>query len=345
MTRRGGLVTGAVVLLLLSGCGRGAIDRTGTPGLDIAEAALKGGSPEIALQVADGVLKSNGSNVDALCVQGDALTELGHMDEATASYSAARKLDPNSIRARLGLARLRLGTDPAGAETLYLEVLQHDPRNVVALSDLGIARDLLGRHADAQDAYRRALGINPELQAAQVNLALSLAMSGDGQNATRILRPLATGPGASRKLRHDYAAVLAMSGNRSEAEQVLAPDLSATEINQFLDTMGNRGQAQAVSLLAAPVPLAASEPLAGDNGVQVQLAASPSEDAAQAEWQHLEEQLPTVLAGHQAVVTRNDHDGHTFWRLRTNGFTDAAAAKAFCDQLRSANAACMVVTR
>ena len=48
----------------------------------------------------------------------------------------------------------------------------------MALNDLGIARDLQGRHTDAQTAYRSALGVDPDMRAAQVNLALSLAMSG-----------------------------------------------------------------------------------------------------------------------------------------------------------------------
>ena len=51
----------------------------------------------------------------------------------------------------------------------------------MALNDLGIARDLQGRHTDAQMAYRQALGISPEMSAAQVNLALSLAMGGQSQ--------------------------------------------------------------------------------------------------------------------------------------------------------------------
>ena len=35
----------------------------------------------------------------------------------------------------------------------------------VALNDLGIARDLQGRHTDAQTAYREALGVNPDMAA------------------------------------------------------------------------------------------------------------------------------------------------------------------------------------
>jgi Flp pilus assembly protein TadD len=50
------------------------------------------------------------------------------------------------------------------------------------------------------------------MSGAQVNLALSLAMSGRADDAAPLLRPLASAPNASRKLRHDLAALLAMRG-------------------------------------------------------------------------------------------------------------------------------------
>lgn len=117
---------------------------------------------------------------------------------------------------------------------LFLEVLQKEPRDAVAWSNLGIARDLQGRHTDAQAAYRQALGLNPEMHAAQVNLALSLAMSGQGARALPLIQPLASAPGASRKLRHDYAAVLAMSGKRTEAQAILSADLTPEEVRQAM---------------------------------------------------------------------------------------------------------------
>jgi Flp pilus assembly protein TadD len=331
MTRWKTLAALAAVLAIPGGCGKQAVDRNGTPSLSVAEAALQGGSDEVALQVANGILSSYGGNAEALCVKGDALTGLGRMQEAKASYDAAMEADPGSTRARLGLGRLRLATDPAGAEALFLEVLQHDTRNAVAFSDLGIARDLQGRHADAQQAYRQALGINPELTAAQVNLALSMAISGDGPGAARLIKPIATAPSASRKLRHDYAAVLALSGDPTEAERVLAPDLSPGEIHQFLEAIAAGGATH----IAAPIAVVRLP--------QVQLAAAETENMAQAEWQRLQERFPAVLAGHHPLVIKIDQAGHTFWRLRVADFADGADATAFCQQLRVRNAACVVL--
>ena len=59
------------------------------------------------------------------------------------------------------------------------------------MTDLGIALDLQERHAEAQAAYRQALDAAPDLDAARVDLGLSLALSGDGAAGAQVLRPLA----------------------------------------------------------------------------------------------------------------------------------------------------------
>lgn len=237
------------LVLGLAGCAdTGSSNLTfGTPGLSVADAALRGGSPQVALQVTVGILARSPDNVEALAVRGDALTMLGQFDDASASFSRALQRDRSSIRAKTGLGRLRLATNPAEAEILFLEVLQSNPRDTTALNNLGIARDLQGRHQDAQLVYRQALGINPDMAAGQINLALSFAMSGQGANAIRLIQPLASSPNASMKVRHDYAAVLAMSGRREEAERILSVDLSAAEVRQVMaefEQAGRRGNAE-----------------------------------------------------------------------------------------------------
>lgn len=229
---------GLALLLTVSGCGTMVSSGTGTrtPGLNVAEAALQGGAGQIALQVSDGVLRDSPNNVRAMEIKGDALTLLGDYDQAEGIFQALLAKDPNSVRAGIGLGRVRLAKDPAAAEVLFQKVLQHDPKNVTALNNLGIARDLQGRHAQAQPAYREALAINPDLESAQVNLALSMAISGQGPAAIKLLQARATQPGAPTRVKHDYAVVLAMAGNRAGAERVLSDDMPPDEARQLLDS-------------------------------------------------------------------------------------------------------------
>jgi cell division septation protein DedD len=78
---------------------------------------------------------------------------------------------------------------------------------------------------------------------------------------------------------------------------------------------------------------------------EVQLAAMPSEEAAQAEWRRLQEQMPEILGGHQPLVTKVERDGKAFWRLRTGGFADSSEVTAFCAHIRAAGTACVATTQ
>ena len=73
----------------------------------------------------------------------------------------------------------------------------------------------------------------------------------------------------------------------------------------------------------------------------VQFAATRSEEAARADWQRLQRRVPE-LAGRQPIVAKLEREGQpTLWRLRTGGFADLAAARAFCEPLRAREIACV----
>ncbi|HEY1935309.1 MAG TPA: tetratricopeptide repeat protein [Acetobacteraceae bacterium] len=330
----------------------------GTPGLNVAKAALDGGSPQIALQVVDRILTTLPDSEAALVVQGDALTALGRPVEGTVSYNKALAVNPASVGARIGLGRLSLASAPAQSESLFLAALHDDPRNTTALNDLGVARDLQGNHIGAQQAYRQALGVNPDLNSAQVNLALSLAMTGDSGHAVAMIRPLAEEPGASPKVRQNFAAVLAMSGDREAARQILSPDMSPQDVDRALDAFAAARSGGPVPLTAAPpapeaqpiaaqpvvqTTMAVARPMPGAaRNVQVQFAAVPTEADARADWRRLRQLMPTLLNNRVPVFTRIDLNGQVFWRVRTGGFADDTAAEGFCQQVRQAGAHCAI---
>ena len=65
------------------------------------------------------------------------------------------------------------------------------------------------------------------------------------------------------------------------------------------------------------------------------MAAVGSEEAARAEWQRLGKKLPDLLGNRKPDVSKIEHDGKTFWRLRTGGFASAADAASFCDKAKA----------
>ncbi len=202
--------------------------------LRVADAALAGGAPGMALNVAREVLAKHPDDAVAVVREADALFAMRRIPEATRVYQRALRMDPRNIEAKLGLGRTRIRTDPAGAEAMFLQVLAADPTNAAAMNDLGIARDLQGRHAAAQEAYTKAAALAPEMTAAQVNLGLSLALSGHGNRALEILRPLAANPEATPRVRQDLAVALMAAGDDQGARRVLGADMSEAQVADVL---------------------------------------------------------------------------------------------------------------
>jgi cell division septation protein DedD len=95
---------------------------------------------------------------------------------------------------------------------------------------------------------------------------------------------------------------------------------------------------------AAPTADAAQDARHPAGHAAVQLAALGSEAAALEEWHRLDKRMPDLLSGHTPVVQKTEHDGHSFWRLRTGGFADIAQATAFCAQVRAKGGGCTLAT-
>ncbi len=102
---------------------------------------------------------------------------------------------------------------------------------------------------------------------------------------------------------------------------------------------------QAAARAAAPSSRADRPAPAGTaaaTGVQVQLAALPTRAKAEAEWARLQHHMPALLGRRKLVLSQVRLRGETWWRVRTGGFSDPAAARALCARVRLAGASCDV---
>jgi Flp pilus assembly protein TadD len=235
----------------------GAPPQAQGPGtLNVADAALAGGDPQMALSVSESVLQSDPNDVDALVHEGNSYYALQRCPDSMAAYTLALRQDPKSSAAETGLGRCLLKTDAKSAEAAFSLAVQDDPGNAAALNDLGIARDLQGNFAGAIAPYQQALLAQPGVIATEVNLGLSLALSGNGAEALQYLGPLAAGLDATAKIRENYAAALIASGRYMEARQVLSLDLPPAKVDSaiagFMSVMGNSQPPLSVGENAAP---------------------------------------------------------------------------------------------
>jgi Flp pilus assembly protein TadD len=232
------LVLAPLAALSLAGCAshnvRGNEVASDRASLDSAQLALTEGEAGTSLAIAKGILESQPNNVGALAQAGDAQADMGDRLSAEASYKKALALAPRDVKARMGLAKLMLRDDLKGAETAFRDILRDQPHNPAVLNDLGYVLDLQERHKEAQALYVEALASDPNRLSVRVNLALSLALSGEAPRGEAMLRDLAQNVGATSKVRLDLAIAEVIAGHDQEAMQVMAAELSPEEARAAL---------------------------------------------------------------------------------------------------------------
>ena len=226
-----------VLMVGLAGCGSDKSlfgSRDGATPSRLADTAMNAGSPAVALQALDGIIANDPRNTDALLRQGRAHLMLGNKVAAEASFRRALAVDGGLVEAKLGLAKVLMGSNAAEAETMFRAIVESDPKNVTALNNLGVSRDLQGKHALAQDAYRQALEVSPGLASARQNLGLSLAVSGKPEEGVEMLGQMAQDGGNNRRARDNLAVALALTGRTAEAGRVLQEELSPADTTKAL---------------------------------------------------------------------------------------------------------------
>ena len=211
-------------LLSLDACAAGA-GTSADQALRVGQIELGSGATEGALHIAEGLAAERPDDPGRLILLGQADLALDRLDPAMTAFQSALRSDPGSIDAAFGLARLHLKTDPREALEELRVLSGRVPRDARIQTDLGVAYDLAAEPTAAETAYRRAINLDPSLVSAQVDLGLSLAISGHPSEALAILGPLAEPPDASPRVRQDYAVAASLAGHQDAARTVLTHDL------------------------------------------------------------------------------------------------------------------------
>jgi Flp pilus assembly protein TadD len=201
------------------------------------------------LSYALGRLNHNPRDTEALILAGNAALATGDTDAAVGFFTRADRLSPDNPRVQAGLAGAKVrAEDPFSAIPLFIAAEKGGPISPELLGDRGLAYDLIGDNANAQQYYRQALA-NGALGGAGAEvsrrLALSLAIVGDRRGSETVLATLLQ--------KQDRAAwrtrvfVLAILGYEEEAvstaKSVMPPDL-ALEIAPYLRYMRRLTPAQ-----------------------------------------------------------------------------------------------------
>jgi Flp pilus assembly protein TadD len=202
-----------------------AVDQNGAP-LRLARAARAVRDYSGAINLYKSAIAASPTDTDTQVELGETELEAGQIDDAVTQFEAIPPTSKSALGAQLGLERAYLMLSQPQKALGYADAAAIlEPANIRVLIGRGVALDMLGRHAEAQTSYRGALAITPSDIAARSNLALSLAMTGQFDEAIAILTPLARAPNATPRLRQNLALVYGLKGDSSAARTLSLVDL------------------------------------------------------------------------------------------------------------------------
>lgn len=272
----GAPIAAALGFLLLAGCADFPyyLDPWATNGRDgggavasysalmrIGAAAQAGGDLASAVGVFRRAAQLDTDAAAPLVGAGNALLEMGETNEAIVSFNEALKRQPHDPETLRSLAKAYLKTGRPGLAGAPLEVaFQDTPNDPKLLQLIGVTDDFLGQHREAQKRYRRGLELKPNDPALTLNLALSLALSEDFDQAIALLRPIATAPTAGPRDRQTLALIYGLRGDRAQAAHLARLDLDPASVEHnlaYYDTLRRlspQARSRAVRALGTSAP-------------------------------------------------------------------------------------------
>ncbi|HXP68656.1 MAG TPA: fused MFS/spermidine synthase [Candidatus Dormibacteraeota bacterium] len=125
---------------------------------------------------------------DIELLRGDWLAAVGRLDGAQQAFANARRLEPSSWNATLGLGEvMRLKGDYATAEQMFREVLAHDPKSVPALSSYAFLEKSRGNFEEAIEWQTKRIAAGAERSpSAMAFLAELLLRAGDNRGTAHV---------------------------------------------------------------------------------------------------------------------------------------------------------------
>jgi putative PEP-CTERM system TPR-repeat lipoprotein len=154
----------------------------------LVDMAFEEKRPDVALEVASTQAQAAPRSAVVQYVLGTVHQRRGELGQAEAAYRKAVELDPRQMPARLALAKIYLSTNKPDQALVELDKgLSIDRGNAEGWLLSGVAHERKGDVPKAQEAFQKALAINPRFAPAANNLAwLYSEHGGDPEQALKL---------------------------------------------------------------------------------------------------------------------------------------------------------------
>ncbi len=266
--RRRGLVAGLLLLAACSGpieAQNGEINADSASLMRVAERTRAAGDSVAAVPLYQRAAKLVPENPAPLIGLGETLNELKAYREAAEIWTKALALEPANVAALTGY-----GTALTGLNQPHLAQVKFETALAIApapglYNGLGVVYDMLGEAAQAQANYRAGLALAPDDLGLANNLGLSLALSGQYDEAIVLLERAVTLPGVTVRHRQNLALAYGLAGDGARAARINRLDLDEQRVLQNLgyyqvlrSMIDHAAKVAAVGSLGSPGVLATS---------------------------------------------------------------------------------------
>jgi cellulose synthase operon protein C len=158
-----------------------------TAQLRLGEMYLAGGAAERASEQAQKVLQLASANIDGLALLGAASSAAGDTDLARQAFEGVLKAEPQRVRVAVALADIyNQRNQVEKARQVLTSAISAQPSSYVPLLALGRLEEQEGNSTAAEDAYRRAVGVQDSVET-NTRLATFLARTSRPDEATKVL--------------------------------------------------------------------------------------------------------------------------------------------------------------